>query len=46
MISSYKYHADERDNILRDQIVMNITSNIAIKSGTEARRNGRYLLQQ
>ena len=27
LISSCKYHADERDNILRDQIVMNITSN-------------------
>ena len=24
LISSCKYHADERDNILRDQIVMNI----------------------
>ena len=27
LISSCKYHADERDNILRDQIMMNITSN-------------------
>ena len=27
LISSCKYHAEERDNLLRDQIVMNITSN-------------------
>ena len=27
LISSCKYHTNERDNILRDQIMMNITSN-------------------
>ena len=28
LISSCKYHADERGNILRDQIMMNITSSV------------------